>query len=270
VSDDLDPLGDLAESADHLIDEVTGTPDPEHPPRPFTHDGSTLIVGERGSGARTFVLVHGIGMGRKVFGDVALHLERHGRVIAVDLPGYGESPEPRRSPTIERMADTVAALLRAERIERPVLIGHSMGTQVVAEVEARHRLASAVVLVAPTVNDRARRALTQLRLLVTDLLDESPKVLLLGAREYLRARPHLVRKTRAMLVHRPEQTYPRLGVPVLVLRGEEDPVSPRDWCERVVRALPDGELVEVPRHGHETMIRDGGPAARRIVDWLGG
>ncbi|WOQ70037.1 alpha/beta fold hydrolase [Microbacterium limosum] len=269
MASDIEPLERMVEEIDRAIDDATGVPAPERPPRRFDHDGSTLVIGERGQGELTFVLVHGIGMGRKVFGDLAVRLSRDARVLAVDLPGYGEAPEPPRTPTIERMADAVAALLRAEGATDAVLIGHSMGTQVVVEVAARHGLGSRVVLVGPTIDDSARRARTQLRRLAADLLDESPKVLLLGAREYLRARPHLIRKTRAMIVHRPEDAYPRVAVPALVVRGAEDPVSPEPWCRRVVAALPQGSYAEVPGHGHETMIKDAAPAHRLIREWLG-
>ncbi|MGW9112254.1 alpha/beta fold hydrolase [Microbacterium sp. NPDC055683] len=259
---------DVADTVDASIDELVDAPDDGRVSR-FTWQGATLIAEERGAGEPVFLLVHGIGMGRKVFGDVAVRLATHGRTIAIDQPGYGEAPEPERTPAIERVADLVAAFIRDRGLERPVLVGHSMGTQVVAEVAARHpELAGPVVLVAPTVDPSARRALPQLARLGRDLLGESVKVLLLGAREYLRAGPHLRRKMRAMLAHRPEDAYPRIRSRALVVRGADDVVCPEPWCRRVAGLLPDGELVEIPGHGHETMIRDGAPAAERIREWL--
>ena len=234
--------------------------------RRFDHDGATLVAEQHGSGRRSFVLIHGIGMGRTVFADLIEQLAPHGTVVAVDLPGYGEAPEPPRTPTMERNADLVAAFLHRRGADRPVLIGHSMGTQVAVEVAARHPgAAGAVVLIGPTVNPAERTALRQLARLGQDLLIESPRVIVAGAREYLRAGPRLRSKLRAMLVHRPEATYPEVRVPALVLRGEHDRVVPRDWAEEVVRLLPDPTYAEVEGHGHETMIRDAAPAARAIL-----
>ncbi|WP_345751424.1 alpha/beta fold hydrolase [Microbacterium rhizophilus] len=241
-----------------------------HPATPFTHDGATLIWEARGSGDVTFVLVHGIGMGRTVFTGLAELLAPHGRVIAIDLPGYGEAPEPPRTPTVERLADVVAAFLRAQDVRDPVLIGHSMGTQVIVEVSARHPDPDArLVLLGPTVEVGQRRTWIQVRKLARDLIDESPRVLLTGAREYLRSGPHLHQKMRAMLVHRPELAYPRVTGDALVLRGGADTVAPREWCEFVASSLPRARLEEVPGSGHETMIKNPDPAADLILEWLG-
>lgn len=235
----------------------------------FTHDGATLVVERRGSGPCVYVLVHGIGMGRSVFADLAQHLG-DGEVVAVDLPGYGEAPEPPRVPTMERNADLVAAYLR-ERVGTPaVVIGHSMGAQVAIEVAARHpRTVERIVLIGPTVDPSARTAPRQLWRLLKDIAIESPRVIYLGAREYVRAGPKLRAKFRAMLVHRPEDVVGRVTAPALVLRGEDDLVAPRAWCRWLADALPSGRFAEVPDHGHETMIRDAAPAACLIREFAG-
>lgn len=271
-----DPLEKAADAVDTAIDEITGVPTDDGEIEEFTAFGMTLLAearGGEGSGAEastaTFVLIHGIGMGRKVFADLVGRLEPHGRVIAIDQPGYGEAPEPPRTPTMERMADLVAAYLRKISRGPVVLIGHSMGTQVATEVAVRHpETVSRLVLVAPTVDRHHRRAASQLARLAVDLLGENPKVLLLGAREYLRAGPHLRRKVTAMLTHRPEDVYPRVEAPTLLIRGMRDRVCPPRWCDEVAAAIPDARSTGIPGHGHETLIRDAGPAAAEILRFL--
>jgi len=230
----------------------------------FAHAGATLVVEREGRGSPVYVLVHGIGMGRSVFADLARHLY-DGEVVAVDLPGYGEAPEPARVLTIERTADLVAAYLR-EHVDRPaVLVGHSMGAQVVLEAAVRHSaLVDRFVLIGPTVDPSARTAPRQLWRLLRDIAVESPRVIGRGAREYVRAGPRVRTKFRAMLAHRPEDVLSRAHAPALVIRGEDDLVAPRAWCRRVAEELPRGRLVEIAGHGHETMIRDAAPAARLI------
>jgi pimeloyl-ACP methyl ester carboxylesterase len=240
----------------------------------FTHAGATLKVQEEGAGERTFVLIHGIGMGRSIFADLVEHLRDHGRVVTLDQPGYGDAPEPPRTLSMERTADLVAALLRHRQADRSrgeiVVLGHSMGSQVATELAARHpHSVDRLVLVAPTVDPTARTAPKQLLRLAHDLLAESPRVLVIGAREYLRAGPNLRRKLHAMLSHRPERSYPRVLAPTLVIRGTEDTVCPQSWCLRVTAMIPGAELTEIDGHGHETMIRDARPTASRILSFVG-
>ncbi|QAY60373.1 alpha/beta hydrolase [Microbacterium protaetiae] len=254
--------------ADELDGSATAGAPRDPAPTRFTHAGATLVAEEQGEGERVFLLIHGVGMGRSVFRGLVELLSAHGRVIAIDQPGYGEAPEPMRTLTMERTADLVAAFVRWRMLPPVVVIGHSMGTQVALELAVRHPgLVDRLVLVAPTVNVAERTARRQLLRLVQDLAVESPLVVLRGAREYLRAGPHLARKMRAMLVHRPEDRLPHVTVPTLVLRGAEDRVCPVPWCRRVAGAIPGAWYEEIPGHGHETMIRDPQAAAARIVSF---
>lgn len=238
-------------------------------PYAFEHAGATMIVEEESSGPRTFVLLHGLGMGRTVFVGLTAELAALGRVYAVDLPGYGQAPEPPRTLTMERHADLIAAFLRSRGGRRAVVVGHSMGSQIAAEIAARHPdLVEAAVLMAPTVDARARTWHQQALRLGRDLLRENPRVLFIGAREYARSWPNFPRELRAVLAHSPERAYANVKAPALVMRGQKDPVAPREWCEVVTAMLPDGEYTEIPGHRHETMIRDAGPAAERIAGFL--
>lgn len=264
-------VSSLADAVDRTIDEITGLPTDDGRIEVFAHGGASIIAERRGpaDAQRTVVLIHGIGMGRKVFGDLVQRLDDEALVVAIDLPGYGDAPEPPRTPTIERMADLVAAYLRHLGRGPVVLLGHSMGTQVVTEVAVRHPdTVERLVLVAPTVDRHHRHALRQLARLARDLWGESPKVLLLGAREYVRAGPHLRRKMRAMLTHRPEDVLPRVSVPTLVVRGQFDVVVPQRWFDEVVAAIPGARAFVVDGHRHETLIRTAEPTAVELRRWF--
>ena len=233
----------------------------------FTVGSATLIAERAGSGSEVFLLLHGLGMGRSVFVELARRLD--GTVVAVDLPGFGAAPEPDVPLTMPQHADLVAAHLAAEGLPAVTVVGHSLGSQVAAELAVRHPgTVRADVLAAPTVDAGARRVARQALRFLHDTASIDPRVVLRGVREYLRAGPQLVRKIRATVAHRPEDLYPRIAAPTLVLRGSRDPVCPSVWTRAVAEALPRAELVEIPGCGHETMIRDAAPAASRIADFL--
>lgn len=226
----------------------------------------------RGPDGPVFVLVHGIGMGRVVFSEVGDVLAERGRVLAVDLPGFGDSPEPGSAATLEETAEVVARFIRDETTRPVVLVGHSMGTQIVAEIALHHPdIVESLVLIAPTVNRHERTVAQQAARLVQDVAGEAPKVLLLGLWEYAKTSPvWFVNKLRFMLGHRLERICPRIATPALVLRGETDRVCPRDWVAEVAALLPHGEMREIPERGHEAIIRSPEPVASMILDFVEG
>lgn len=223
-----------------------------------------------GAPVRTYVLVHGIGMGRVVFAGVGAELAPEGQVLAIDLPGFGDSPEPGSAATLEQTAEVVAGFVRDRATGPAVLVGHSMGTQIVAEVAYRHpELVEALVLIAPTVNPRERSAIRQGLRMVQDLIGESPKVILLGLREYAKTSPKwFLNKLRFMLAHRLERICPGIAAPTLVLSGATDRVCPREWVLQVASALPDGAFESIPHRGHEAIIRSPEPVASMILDFV--
>ncbi|WP_280184423.1 MULTISPECIES: alpha/beta fold hydrolase [Nocardia] len=101
-----------------------------------------------GEGERCFVLVHGMGGRWQHWLETIPALARHGRVLALDLPGFGRSQRANPRATVDGFADTAAALARQLGQRRVVLIGHSMGGPIAIRFAARHPdLAEAIVLV---------------------------------------------------------------------------------------------------------------------------
>lgn len=231
-------------------------------------DAVTVITDSGVPDGPTFVLVHGIGMGHRYWSGLADALARLGRVLALDLPGFGEAPEPRHPQSMSEAGAYLAELIAAEQPAAPVvLVGHSMGTQIVAEAAAqRPELVDSVVLIAPTVNPRERSGMVQAIRLAEDPSLARPKVVLLGVRTYLQAGPRwYFKKLGQMLAHRIELVLPDVAAPTLVIRGEHDRLSPRPWAEEVALLLPRGRYVEVPDRGHETMVTAGERVAELIA-----
>jgi pimeloyl-ACP methyl ester carboxylesterase len=76
---------------------------------------------------RTLVLLHGFLESKAVWFEVHERLAKSFRVIAIDLPGFGESDCYGYVHTMELMAQSVKAVLDQLRLKRVVLLGHSMG-----------------------------------------------------------------------------------------------------------------------------------------------
>src|ERR1700722_7466455 len=81
------------------------------------------------------VLLHPLGADRRVWDPIAGSLGATHEGIAVDLPGFGQSPPLQRTtPTPRALADAVAALLGELGIERPHVVGNSLGGWVALEL----------------------------------------------------------------------------------------------------------------------------------------
>src|SRR6476469_10155640 len=79
---------------------------------------------------RTMVFLHGAGLDHSLFGLQSRYSGYHGwNVLAVDLPAHGRSAGP-ALPSIGAMADWLSAALKSLKIEKPSLVGHSMGALV--------------------------------------------------------------------------------------------------------------------------------------------
>jgi pimeloyl-ACP methyl ester carboxylesterase len=74
-----------------------------------------------------FVMVHGLGASHLSWIQVAEGLSGLGRVVAIDLPGFGTTPLDGRGTSLMEQRRVVAAAVRWVEAERVVLCGNSMG-----------------------------------------------------------------------------------------------------------------------------------------------
>lgn len=214
-------------------------------------------LGESRPGGTDVVLVHGIGVSGRYFGPLARELARTGRVLVPDLVGFGASPDPDHVLSIEEHARVLLDLVRHSGLVRPVLVGHSMGAQVVTEAAAQEPgLADRVVLIGPVTEPGTRSAVRQAWRLARDSRFENRRANAIMVTDWLRAGPRRYFATVPPMIDYPlEDRLPSVEEPVLLIRGARDPVAPRDFLERLASRAQRGTVVEVPGEGHIVMFR---------------
>jgi pimeloyl-ACP methyl ester carboxylesterase len=112
-------------------------------------DGRRVHYVDIGEGTSGFVCVHGMGGSWRLFTEVLPSLARHGRAIALDLPGFGASQMPASPATPELLCDTAAKLAKEVGLERVRFIGHSMGGPIALHFATRHpALTDSLILLA--------------------------------------------------------------------------------------------------------------------------
>ena len=101
------------------------------------HAVACFELGERS--APDVVLVHGIGVSSRYFAPLERELSRDAHVVAPDLPGFGRSRVPDEPAlSVGEHADVLAALVEELALDRPVVVGHSMGGKVAMMLALRH------------------------------------------------------------------------------------------------------------------------------------
>jgi pimeloyl-ACP methyl ester carboxylesterase len=203
-------------------------------------------------GAPPVVLVHGFAVSSRYMVPTAEALAGRYPIFAPDLPGYGLSDAPERVLDVPRLADVLAAWLVQRKIERAIFVANSFGCQIVAEVVLRRpELLTGAILIGPTTDASARTLYQQLWRLARDLPHEPASLWLIQARDYLRFGLRWQLQTaQAMLDDRIEEKLPRIQQPLLVVRGEHDPIAPQAWVERLAHLAPAGEWAVVPGAAH--------------------
>ncbi len=103
-----------------------------------TSDGVRIAYHQVGSGDPAIIFIHGAYSNRRGFGNQEEYFSPRHRCIAVDLRGHGDSDKPDEPLTMDKHGHDVAQLIRHLGLEKPILVGQSMGGQVIISVAAHY------------------------------------------------------------------------------------------------------------------------------------
>jgi 2-hydroxy-6-oxonona-2,4-dienedioate hydrolase len=213
---------------------------------------SRHLTTEAPPGSPGVVLVHGFVVSGRYMVPTMHALAPFCRVYTPDLPGWGKSTKPVHSLPITDLADILAAWVHVLGLQKSIFLGNSMGCQIVAEMAVRHPdVATALILLGPTVDPKASTLLRQALRLARDIPRERPSLWVVELRDLLHMRvPRALATARAMIDNRIEVNLSTITIPTLVVRGSRDPIAPLDWTEAATRLLANGRLALVMEAGH--------------------
>jgi non-heme chloroperoxidase len=111
-------------------------------------DNVKLEVLDWGGSGRPVVLLTGLGNTAHIFDDFAPKLTSDYHVYGITRRGYGASTFPASGYSAERLGDDVLAVLDVLKLDRPVLVGHSIAGEELSSVGTRHpeRIAGLIYL----------------------------------------------------------------------------------------------------------------------------
>lgn len=268
--------------------------------RDVTAHGVRLRVAQEGDGPR-IVLLHGLFTDHRTWQGVRPALRDGFRVIAPDLPGFGQSeipPAGRFAYGVDAFVEAVKDLYSGLEIGRAALVGHGLGAAVALTVAARHpELVSHLVLIDAHAYTDAESA--ESRIARAPLLGSLVFKQLVGRglfRAYYRSRllsaeaevdPALIdacydafnspaaRGSALAALRATVDTRPiiactaRVQAPTLVIWGRSDLVYPPSLGQRLAREIR-GAGLEVLEAGHLTPLERPEAVAALITRFVSG
>jgi pimeloyl-ACP methyl ester carboxylesterase len=120
-----------------LIDKLTPQRAPSRRIELTLASGEAIAVQVAGSG-RAVLMVHGLGGSHHDWDGAIESLARQHTIHRFDLLGHGERASSKRLPTLQQMAHDVAEVIAGLKLQRPLLVGHSMGALVVMKYLQDH------------------------------------------------------------------------------------------------------------------------------------
>lgn len=234
----------------------------------------TLAHDDAGRGI-ALVLLHGFPHDRALWTPQRSALARRARVIAPDLRGFGASAALGTPPvTLDGHADDVAALLDALEIDRAVIGGLSMGGYIAFAFWRRHRRRVQALLLADTRagadsdegKEKRREMIAAARSAGAHAVADAMMPGMIG--KTTRAKhPETEREMRAIcerapvpgivaaleaMIARPDSTatVATIDVPVQIIVGAEDALTPPKESEAMHAAIDGSRLDIIPHAGH--------------------
>ena len=252
----------------------------------------SLRFHEQGSGL-PILLIHGFPFSSRLWVGQLKALGKQSRVLAPDLPGFGDSPLLDPSYTVERYAEDCVAILDALDILEPVSIGGlSMGGYIaLAFARAFPERVRALLLLSTRAGANSAEAKANRNKTIAQVREQGPSAVtesmypkLLAPSTYSE-QPAVAAELQAIMKDassrgtvaalgamrdRPDSTplLSNLDVPVLILHGQEDQVIPSGEAEAMANAIPNSELHLIAKVGHLPNLERPEEFNRLVGDFL--
>lgn len=221
----------------------------------------------QGSGS-PIILMHGWGCNLTTLASIEKVAVENHTVYNVDFPGFGESQEPTEVWGVEKYTQLIEEFIKLEKLENPILLGHSFGGRVGILYSSRNQVKKLILVDAAGV--KPRRSLKYYFKVYTYKIGKRLMPLIYGkdgaqkrieemrakrgSSDYNNASP-MMRAILSKVVNEDlKHCMPKITAPTLLIWGENDTATPLRDAKIMEKLIPDAGLVSFPGCGHYSFL----------------
>ncbi len=207
------------------------------------------------------VLLHGWGQNIEMMKPLGNFFQQNYKITILDLPGFGETEEPKTPWTTKDYALLLSNFLHELKIDCPIIMGHSFGGRVAIMYAANHPVKKLVLFGSPCVveekplslKQKLYKKLYQVKFLAP--LGDKMKSHL-GSTDYKNAST-IMRDTLVNVVNYDlSKEAMEIDAPTLLIWGELDKDAPVDDAKKLEKLLPDAGLIILPNCTHYAYLEN--------------
>lgn len=244
---------------------------------------------ESGDSNNVLVLIHGLGASAERWEYVVPFFNKHFRVIAPDLIGFGYSDKPSVDYTTDFFSDFLKKFMDKLEISNPIIIGSSLGGQITAEYVAKNNSVKKLILVSPSgLMKNSTPALDAYIMAALypnpdtaknafEMMCGAPKEIDQKIIEGFVARMQLPNAKMAFMstllgLRNSKIITEKLSsitIPTMLIWGELDPVIPIKHADAMISALKDCKFFSMTGCGHTPYVDNPQDFVKIVMKFLG-
>ncbi len=246
-------------------------------------DGVTMRYDVDGCGDRPVIVMHGWGCKASTVAVLAnAASDASTTVYNLDLPGFGASSEPISVWGVDEYTRFIEEFAKRERIENPVLVGHSFGGRIAIMYASRNAVDRLILVDAAGIKPKrslkyylkvysfkaAKHILPFVagRKQADKLIDRMRGKA--GSSDYAQASPRMRAVMSRVVNEDLTPLLPLIKASSLLIWGEKDTATPLRDAKKMERMIPYAGLVSYPEAGHYSFLDRPGQTAAVIASFL--
>ena len=221
---------------------------------------------------KDIILLHGWGQNIEMMKPLGDKLEDKYRITIIDFPGFGDSPEPKEVFKVEDYCEVVEELVKALKIKKPTLVGHSFGGRVSIMFASRNEVDKLILFGSPCFHKEEK----SLKLQALRTLKKVPGINKLegfakkhiGSRDYKNA-SEMMRKILVEVINEDLEKYARrIKCPTLLMWGDNDLEVSVDDARKMEKIIDDAALIVFPNSSHYAYLENLNQVVKIIKEFV--